>query len=165
VILCQNHEISLLKTTANSIRSRYPGYSFICCADESANEEDLKKMNEICPTYIAGNTFSSLINQGMKKTPALWNFILCAGVTMRSKLDYKFFKFIKNDKDILFPISNNIPYFVDGTLNGIFVNKNTFKEIGNWINHENLEWVKTLWATEAIRKGCTFKAIANSKIC
>ncbi|MEI8270233.1 MAG: hypothetical protein WCG45_02595, partial [bacterium] len=79
MILCQNHEISLLKTTANSIKSRYPGHSFICCTDESANEEDLIQMNKICPTYVAGNTFSSLINKGMKQTPSLWNFILCAG--------------------------------------------------------------------------------------
>ena len=155
----------MLKTTVNSIKSRYPNYPFICSTDGTANQDDLIEMNKVCQTYKAGNTFSSLINTGMKKTPALWNFILCAGVTMRNKLDYKFFNFIKNEKDILFPIANNIPYFVDGTLNGIFVNKNTFKEVGDWKEHENLEWVKTIWAAEAIRKGCTFKAIANSKIC
>ena len=41
----------------------------------------------------------------------------------------------------------------------------TFEEVGDWKEHERLDWVKTLWAINAEKKGCTFKAIANSKIC
>lgn len=101
----------------------------------------------------------------MRHAPADWNFLVCAGATIRSGLDRKFAFFVEDEKDILFPIAENKPYFVDGTLNGIFIHKKTFKEVGEWGEDNDLAWVKTLWALNAIDKGCKFKAIANSKIC
>lgn len=165
LILCPDHEIKHLESTVNSIKSRYPGVPYICAADNTANLQDVAEMKLICPTFKGKSTFSSLINIGMKNAPVEWIFILCAGVTVRPKLNHKFSYFIESEKDILFPISDNKPYFVDGTLNGIFMHKNTFKEIGNWPENENLTWVKTMWSLEAIAKGCQFKAIANTKIC
>lgn len=165
VILCPDHAVKLLESTANSIKNRYSGVPFVCATDETANTQDLKEMRLICPTYKGKGTFSSLINTGMKHAPADWNFIVCAGVTIRSKLDQKFSFFVSSEKDILFPIAENKTYFVDGTLNGIFMHKKTFKEVGDWDEHKDLCMVKTFWALEAIDKGCVFKAIANSKIC
>lgn len=165
MILCPDHAVKLLQSTANSIKNRYVGFPFICATDDTANTQDLKEMKEICPAYKGKGTFSSLINIGMKNAPAEWNFLVCAGATIRSGLDRKFSLFVENEKDILFPIAENKPYFVDGTLNGIFIHKKTFKEIGNWDEDGDLAWVKTLWALAAIDKGCKFKAIANSKIC
>lgn len=165
VILCPDHAVNLLESTANSIKSRYPGISYICATDDTANAQDLKEMKQICPTFKGRGTFSSLINTGMKHTPADWTFLVCAGVTVRAKLDLRFSYFINSEKDICFPIAENKYNFVDGTLNGIFVHKNTFKEIGDWKEFDNLEWVKTLWALSAIDKGCKFKAIAGCKIC
>lgn len=165
VILCPDHAVKLLQSTANSIKNRYAGVPFICATDDTANAQDLKEMKQICPTYKAKGTFSSLINTGMRHAPADWNFLVCAGATIRSGLDRKFAFFVEDEKDILFPIAENKPYFVDGTLNGIFIHKKTFKEVGEWGEDNDLAWVKTLWALNAIDKGCKFKAIANSKIC
>lgn len=165
VILCPDHAVALLQSTANSIKNRYPGVPFVCAADNTANAQDIKEMKSICPTFKGKDTFSSLINVGMFHAPADWNFIVCAGSTIRSGLDHKFSFFVDNEKDILFPIAENKYNFVDGTINGIFMRKDTFKEVGNWDEKGELDWIKTTWALNAIGKGCRFKAIANSKIC
>lgn len=165
MILCPDHAVKLLQSTANSLKNRYPGIPFICVTDETANTQDIKEMKEICPTFKGKGTFSSLINLGMKQAPADWNFLVCAGATVRSGLTRKFSYFVESEKDILFPIAEKNANFVDGSLNGIFIHKKTFKEIGKWDEDANLALVKTIWALAAIDKGCKFKAIANSKIC
>jgi len=165
VILCSDRAVKLLQGTANSIRKRYPGVEYICSTDESAKARDIKEMKEICPTFKGKNTFSSLINTGMKNSKVDWNFIVFAGSTIPSKLDLRYFYFVDNDKDILFPIVEGKTDFVSGTLNGVLVNTSTFKSIGNIEIEGSLDFVKTMWACKAIEKGCRFKAIANIKIC
>lgn len=165
IILCSDRAVNLLQSTANSIKNRYPGIPFICAADDTANAQSFKEMKVICPTYKGKKTFSSLINVGMKHAPADWNLLVCAGACVRSGLDKKFSYFIESEKDILFPIAQNKPYFVDGTLNGIFIHKKTFQEIGNWSEEGEFSEIKTLWALKAADCGCKFKAIAHSKIC
>jgi hypothetical protein len=165
VILCPEHNVSLLKCTMKSIQCRYPNLPMICATDNSATAADIKEMKVICPTFKGKSTFSSLINTGMKNAPAEWNFILCAGVTVDWKMDDRFAYFTESEKDILFPIVEKKTNFVDATLNGLFINKKTWKEVGNMENEGTLEECKILWATKAIEKGVKFKAIAGSKIC
>lgn len=165
VILCPEHTVGLLKSTVNSIKMRYEGLPVICATDNTANAADMKEMKEICPTYKGKETFSSLINVGMKYAPAEWNFIICAGATVRWKMDEKFSFFVESEKDILFPIAENKTNFVDATLNGLFINKKFWKEVGPMADVGTFEVVKMMWALEAIEKGVKFKAIAGSKIC
>lgn len=165
VILCSEHAVKLLQSTANSIKRRYPGVSYLCATDDTAKPRDIKEMKEICPTFKGKNTFSSLINVGLKNSKSDWNFIVFAGSTIPSKLDLRYFYFVDNEKDILFPIVENKTDFISGTLNGILIHKETFKEIGNIENEGNLEFVKTIWASKAVTKGCRFKAIYGIKIC
>ena len=165
VILCPEHAIGLLKTTMNSIKSRYTDIPVICATDDTANVEDMKEMNTLCPTYKGKTTFSSLINVGMRHAPAEWNFIICAGATVRWKMDQRFAYFVENEKDILFPIAENKTNFVDATLNGLFINKKTWKEVGEMADIGPFEVIKLMWAMEAIDKGVKFKAIAGSKLC
>lgn len=165
VILCHDNNIGLLKSTASSIKARYPKTPIVCATNESLSIESVEEMKKICPTYKGKNTITSLINTGMRYSRAEWNFIVCAGVTVRAKMDQRFSYFIESEKDILFPIAENKIYFVDGTLNGLFINRNTWKEVGEMDESGTLEEVKTLWAIAAIAKGVKFKAIANSKIC
>lgn len=165
VILCPEHTIGLLKTTANSIKVRYPELPLIFATDDTATAADMKEMKEICPTYKGKATFSSLINVGMRHAPAEWNFIVCAGATLRWKMDERFAYFVDSEKDILFPIAENKTNFVDATLNGLFINKKTWKEVGEMADVGTFEAIKLMWAIEAIDKGVKFKAIAGSKIC
>lgn len=165
VILCPEHTVLLLQQTAKSIANRYPTIPYVCVTDDTASKEDLEEMKKVCPTYKARGTYSSLINVGMKHAPAEWNFLVCAGSTMRGNMDQKFSLFVENEKDILYPIAERKCNFVDGTINGIFLNKKTFKQVGDM--DENCRWeiCKTFWAAEAVELGCRFKAVANSKIC
>lgn len=165
VVLCPDHSIGLLKSTTNSIKNRYPGTPFICIVDNTIKENELKEMNVICPTFKGRDTFSSLINIGMSRAAPEWNFIICAGVNIRSGLDKKFAFFVEDENDILFPISDGKYHFVEGTINGIFMNKNFFKKVGAFLEKGDLELVKTEWALKAIANKCKFKAIANCKIC
>ena len=80
-------------------------------------------------------------------------------------MDQRFAYFFENEKDILFPISDGKTNFVDGTLNGVFINKKTWKEVGEMSDEGSLEEIKLFWALDAIDKGVKFKAIAGSKIC
>jgi len=165
VILCPEHTVGLLKSTMKSIQCRHPDLPTICATDDSATAADMKEMKSICPTYKGKSTFSSLINVGMKHAPADWNFIVCAGATVRWKMDERFSYFTESEKDILFPISDNKCNFVDATLNGLFINKKTWNEVGEMSNEGTFEEIKILWALRAIDKGVKFKAIAGSKIC
>jgi hypothetical protein len=165
IILCSDRAVKLLQSTARSIKNRYEGIPYICATDDSAKDRDLKEMQEVCPTFKGKDTFSSLINTGIKNSKTEWNFIVFAGSTIRPRLDLRFFVFVENESDILFPIAENKYDFISGTLNGILINKKTYKKIGNIGEEGSLEFVKTIWACKAIEKGCTFKAIANTKIC
>lgn len=165
VILCSDHAIGLLKATANSIKNRYPNIPFICVTDSAATVNDLKDMKSICQTYKGKNTFSSLINTGMRHAPAEWNFIILAGAVVRWKLDEKFSYFIENEKDILFPIVDNKTDFIDATLNGLLINKNTWHLIGEMEDKGEFHHIKAMWSYVAMKKGCKFKAIAGTRMC
>lgn len=155
----------MLQSTVNSIRSNYGSLPCVCATDESVTPADMTAMRAICPTYKGRTTFSSLINVGMKQAPAPWNFIVMAGSYIRPRLEQRFSLFVDDEKDILFPIANGKYTFVDGTLNGLFIHRDTFKMVGDWANIGPLEVIKLMWAMDAIGKGVRFKAVANSKLC
>ncbi len=166
VVLCHDRNIKLVKGTCNSIKNHYgPNYPIICSIDSTATEADLEELNKICPTVVGENSYSSLINVGIKNSATKWNIIIFAGAFLRSKLDRKFSFFIESEKDILFPISEGKTNFVDGTLNGLMINKKTFLEVGPFSTTENIDICKLLWSDAAMQKGCKFKAIASSKMC
>jgi hypothetical protein len=165
VILCPEHNVTLLQITAKSIKGRYPDSPIVCAVDESATKQDLDAIKQICSVAKGKQTFSSLINAGVAKIKSEWIFFVCAGAIVTSKIIQRFSLFVESEKDVLFPIANNKFYFPEATLNGLFLNKSFFKDIGPWEETGNLEFVKILWALKAIEKGCKFKSISNSKIC
>lgn len=165
IVLCPEHKTTLLQATVSSIKSRYPNSPVTCITDDSASDEDMLNLKKICNCYRGKNTFSSLINYGMRYAKADWNFIICAGAIVRPRMDIKFSYFIESEKDVLYPISDNKIHFVDATLNGLLLNKNMWREVGEMADEGDFEYVKTLWALSAIQKQVKFKAIANSKIC
>lgn len=127
--------------------------------------QSFKEMNEICPTCKGKETYTSLINAGLKSPPAEWNFVVIAGTYVRHRLDNKYSMFMESEKDILFPIVDNKYNFVDATINGLLVHKNCLKEIGPMAEIGPFEICKMMWALEAIEKGYKFKAILGAKLC
>jgi len=164
VIVCPDNSLSLLKNTANSIKSKFD-LPFICVANGDATQEDLAEMKLVCPAYKGKTTISSLINVGMRHAPAEWAFIVFAGSNLPQKIDGKFAFFVNDEKDILFPVVQRKINFIDGTWNGLYLNKKTFREIGEFQESGELLEVKCEWAERALEKGCRFKAIIGSKVC
>ena len=113
MIICPDNSLSLLKSTANSIKSKYYDHPFICVANGSATVEDVAMMKCICPTYKGKKTISSMINVGLRHAPADWAFIVFSGSFLPGKMDEKFSFFINSEKDILFPIVNRKTNFID----------------------------------------------------
>ena len=73
--------------------------------------------------------------------------------------------YVGSEKDILYPVAEHKYNFIDATLNGLFINKKTFREIGDFEENGALDIVKTVWGGEAVQHGCKFKAIIGSKMC
>lgn len=164
IILYPQHNINLLRSTVRSIQARYD-VPYICVADDTVSDKEMRELKTICPSYRGKKTFSSLINLGFKHAPADWNIVTLAGTTVRGGLDQKFGVFVDSEKDIMFPVAGGKMNFVEGTINGLFIHKKTFKEVGELPDTDSLELAKAVWGVEAIAKGCKFKAIVGSKMC
>lgn len=164
IILCHDDSSALAKTTIKSLIRNYPKQSCLCMVNGKFPKDQQSEIEKICLVQKGKQTFSSLINKGMKKTQADWNFIVMAGAWCRDGLDVKFSRFVDNEKDILFPIVEGKTNFVDATLNGLFIHKQTFSEIGPWPEIDSFEECKIIWGHAAIQKGCRFKAIYGPKI-
>ena len=129
------------------------------------HKEDVAALKKVYRTYEGKDTITSLINIGMEYAQADWNMLVIAGSYVRPGLDKKFSLFVENDTDILFPIAEGKYLFHKGTLNGIFMRRDTFKLVGDLPEENPLEICKLFWSCVAIEKGCKFKAIAGTKIC
>lgn len=165
VILCHNHNTRLVQLTAKTIYGCYgKDIPLICVADNSANKEDMKELKEICPSYKGKDSWSSLINTGMKRSKAEWSFFIIAGSVVKRGLNDKFNVFLSSEKDVMFPIAEGKADFIDATLNGLFINKKFFKEVGDMATDNPLEICKLMWALTAIEKGATFKAIMGTRM-
>lgn len=164
IVLNPESNPSLLKNTVNSIRGKYDA-PIISVTEKTAKEQQFKEMNDICPTCRGENTYTSLINAGMKYPPADWNFIVIAGTNIGHKIDNKYSMFIESEKDILFPIVDKKYEFVEATLNGLLLHKNCLNEVGKMAEIGPYEICKLMWALDAIDKGYKFKAILGAKLC
>ena len=169
IILCLNDNKSELKNTVDSILWSNNSKNCYGIVSNTIKDDSLK---EICPIYKGSDTITSLINTGMKSLNNEWAFILYAGSRLKTNLQRKMSLFIKDSKDILFPIINGKSNFVDGSSNGIMVHKEHFASIGEFPiikkNYEStlndFEIAKLLWANDAIRHNSQFKAIAGIRL-
>lgn len=164
-ILCPSLSIGLLQNTVQSLKARHPNAPFLAVVDGSATTEDLVEIKKYCPVYKAKSTISSLLNVGMRHATSDWVFSVFAGTTVRWSIDEKFAFFVQSEKDILFPIAERKMNFIDGTLNGLFINKKFFREVGDFEDEGELEHIKLIWADKAMSLGCRFKAIIGAKLC
>lgn len=164
-ILCPNYSQSLLKSTVNSLKEFHPEAPFIAVTDSLATADDLLEIKKTCPVYKGKSTISSLLNVGMRHCNSEWVFSVFAGTTVKENINKKFSFFVSSEKDVLFPIANRKMNFVDGTLNGLFINRRFFKEVGDFEDEGELDIIKLIWADKAMCLGCRFKAIVGAKLC
>jgi hypothetical protein len=136
-----------------------------------ATATEVSEMNRHCETVVGQDTITSLINVGVKESKSPWNVIVFAGSWVRGNVYRKFDAFVKSRKDILFPVVDGHYNFVDGSMNGIIIHKETFSEVGDFSTHNmqkeghnDLELIKLWWSLGALEKGCVFKAIIGMKV-
>lgn len=175
IILSPDPNIGRLKGTVRSIKNNYKqDANIICSVAKTVKKSEIEEMKEVCPTFKGGDTITSLINNGMKNSSDGWAFLIFEGAWLPKNIKSRYFKWIKSEKDILFPIV--VSYGRDGkiikvlanfpecTLNGILLKKEFFKEIGK-LSENPLQISKEFWAIDALEKGAEFKAILGVKIC
>jgi len=173
VILCPDGNVGNLKHTVKSLKFWYPGQDYICVVEQGIHSENLKDLKEVCPTYKAKKTMTSLINTGMRNAPKGWNLIIIAGSWLHGGELIKYSRFVRNEKEVIFPISSYerdgrkhwITEWEKGTLNGILMHTKTFKEVGPFADVKTpLDISKTMWGIEAYSKGVQIKPILGPKI-
>jgi hypothetical protein len=165
IILAPEHNLGHIKSTVRCIKIRYPNTSVICVTDKSANRKDLAEIKEICPVYRAKDTFSSLVNKGMKETKNFWNIFVCAGATVGYEVYDRLSFFVSGENEVLFSVISKNHTFETCSLNGMFINKNVWQKIGPWENEGNINEIKSFWCAYGLEKGIKFKGILGIKIC
>lgn len=175
VILSPEHNIGSVSGTVRSIRNNYSNASITCAVGQDTTPAEMKELKEILPSVWRGkDTITSLINTGMKRGHKEWNVLVMEGVWVRRSVDKHYFTFLKDEKDIIFPIvadynREGMPTkvykdFETCTLNGILIHQETFKEVGDIPSYEDINKAKFIWGLMAQEKGCRFKAILGAKI-
>lgn len=168
IILAPDANMHFVNNTITSIKIDNKESDIICVSPN--NIEIDGKAN--CTNYTGSNTITSLINKGFEKSKSQWNTIIVAGCKVPFGWHQKVTKYILKETDILYSIfmmhnRSGKPYnlklnFANCSLNGIIINKNIFKKVGNFSNNP-LEVSKAFWATDALKYNVTFKGILGNK--
>lgn len=171
VILCPDRNVAGLRNTLGSVKHHTYDRESICVVDDAIPTEALREFKQFCETHKGDNTITSLINTGMKKVKHDWAFLVFGGSRIQPNVEHKFSQWVKKDTDILFPVVDMKWNFVDGSFNGVLINKKFFADVGDFPSQtmqksglNDFEFAKMLWSIDAIEKGCTFKAIVGMRI-
>lgn len=174
-IIAPDGNLGLIKNTINSIKNNYKNYTYSCVVSSELNKDELKEIKLHCKEVIVGgNTITSLFNTGLTKSKQSWHFLIFEGSQIRKNILEKYFYFLKSDKDILFPLIMSYNYnglpnhakfnFIDGSINGILINKKAIADAGAFAECE-LGEAKLLWSLSATDQGYNFKGILGARVC
>jgi hypothetical protein len=171
LILSPDRNIAGLKNTLGSIKYNSYNRESICVVGNDANDNDIKEMSMLCPTYKGEDTITSLVNLGMEAIKNEWAFIVFGGSRLPRSIEKKWDSFCKADTTILFPVVDSKYNFVDGSFNGVLINKAFFKKVGDFPTNtmqkyglNDFEFAKMLWTIDAINHKAEFKAIVGMRI-
>lgn len=158
VVLCPNQNLGHLKNTINSINEHYKDASIVSVLPDECTSPFPKAIK-------GGKTLQSLLNAGLHASPCKdWNFVILTRGWLNNKLDVKYSYFVETVNDVLYPVINKVANFIDAEVNGLFINKKKFIEVGDFKDTANFIQSKLLWAEAALKKGCKFKGIVGTKI-
>lgn len=114
-----------------------------------------------CPVLNGGYCITTMIDTAIKNSKTEWVFNVFAGTMLTKGLDNKYSKFVENYSDILFPVINRVWNFVDGSMNGLLINKKFHQEVGDFGKGNDLKLTKLIWADKVMTKGGKFKGIVG----
>lgn len=171
LILGPDRNVAGLRNTLSSICHYSYDRSSIYVVGNDATEDDVHNFQKYCKTYKGEKTITSLVNVGMHKIENEWACIVFAGSRIPPGIEKKWLNFCKKESDVLYPIVEGRYNFVDGSFNGVLINTQFFKKVGCFpsaIMHKlgmnDFEFVKLLWATDAVEHGATFKGIIGMRV-
>jgi hypothetical protein len=175
IILSPEPNIGRLKGTVRSIKNNYSQDArMVCVVEKGTKKPEIDEMKEVCPTFRGGQTVTSLINTGFKNAGTGWNMLIMEGAWLPAGVKFRYSRWIKSEKDILFPIVVNYDRdghptkvfgtFSECTINGILADRDFFLGVGK-LTENPLKISREFWAMDAVNKGALFKGILGIKIC
>ena len=109
-----------------------------------------------------GMCITSMIDAACSHSKTEWVYTVLAGSILKKGIDCKISKYIKSERDVIFPVVDRIWNFVDGSINGLLLNRNFHSEVGELGFGKNLQYTKLIWADKAMQKGANFKGIVGA---
>jgi hypothetical protein len=172
IVLCPDRNIGGLRNTAGSVLFHFYDRECIAVAGDDVTKEELVQMEKHCvKAYKGKNTITSLVNKGMRHLKHKWGFIVFAGSRVQPFMERKLADFVASDTDILYPLVEGKYNFVEGSFNGVLINKKFFNKVGKFPEDDlqkqgvnDFELAKLLWSIEAIEQGATFKGICGLRV-
>lgn len=175
VVVSPDSNVAMLRDSVRSLRSVFgDDAEVVCCVSKNLKKDQFDEMNSVCPTFRGGETITSLINEGFKRVKKEgWRLFIMEGARVQRSLGSRYARWIKNDRDVLFPIVINqdregrpikiLANFEDSTLNGMLIHSKLFDEVGSFSDNP-IPVSKSFWAMGALERGGVFKAILGVKI-
>jgi hypothetical protein len=170
IVLCPNRNPAALKNSVGGIRHHCLNREVIAAIPTGTPISVSKELKQYCPVYKGKDTITSLVNIGMKRLSNTWGFVIFSGSRVPKFVEKKW-NFATSDKDVLYPIVDMKCNFVDGSFNGVLINKAFFQEVGDFPDVpmekpglNDFEFAKLLWATKALEAGVLFKGIVGMKV-
>ncbi len=162
VILCPERNFGGLKSTVRSIHGYFPDKAHLCVAGDDISKEELKEFGSTCKTIKAGSTYASLINVGVKESKPEWSLVVMAGLPLRFGSIRKYETFCTSTKQILYPVIDRQWTFDVASIHGLLLHRDAIEEVGEFSEDEtDFQKVKLIWATNAMEKGYSFRAIVG----
>lgn len=156
-ILCLDSSSKNIDRTAKSFVNFSKKYNFFVIIPQNSSLSEF-----YYPTYKANNCITCMFNEAFDKTKSEWLYFVFSGTSIKKNIDLKLSKYINNINDVIFPVVDRIWNFVDGSMNGILLNRKFFEEVGNFESGNDIKLTKLEWAGRAIAKGAKFKAIVQA---
>lgn len=170
IILCPDNDPDQLKRTIQRIKSSCGERESVVVLGSNCGPAQLERFRSIIPDcQQAGRTLTGMANLGMKSIKSEWAMIIFSGAYLSRHLERRVSMFARNAHDILFPVINRQWGFVEGSFNGVVVNREFFGKVGDFpeiekYSYNDFELSKLLWAQDALKTKAQFKAIVGMGI-
>jgi hypothetical protein len=124
---------------------------------------DMEELNITgLPCFKGGNCITSMYDIGIENSLSEWAYLVFSGTILRKNIDLKLSKYVETEKDVLFPVVDKIWTFPEGSMNGVLINKEFHKHVGEFGSGNTLKVTKLMWAANAAYLGGKFKAIVGA---
>lgn len=160
VVIVPEFQPGDIRLTCQIIKSTFPEFPSRICLPVGVSDADYGFCSKLgLPIDRGSATVTSLINKGMSKSSADWNFILMPGAKPTQNLIKKFLYFCRDDRDVLYPVVRRKVAFYESAISGIFFNRTTNDELPE--REPDLNMARLIWAAKAMSNGSSFKAIVG----